>query len=106
WPTLWGSPPIRLKKITTNHVTTDLLAYLSLYSGVETMNLLDVDGGSLDASNHLANTFFNTVLPCHANSLIQLRCPARYESLWSFGSHNAGAVIGLHNLEILGMSVN
>ncbi|KAJ7115025.1 hypothetical protein C8R44DRAFT_855572 [Mycena epipterygia] len=57
-------------------------------------------------SDRLADDFFCTVLPRHANSLIELSCTAEYESGWSFGSHNVDAISDLHKLARLEMNVN
>ncbi|KAJ7809211.1 hypothetical protein B0H14DRAFT_2867617 [Mycena olivaceomarginata] len=98
--------PIKLTEITTNVVTPELFDYLNSYSGIEKLTLLDPDGGSRDKSDRLANTFFETVLPHHATSLVELSCPAGYESRFSFGTHNVDVISLLHKLESLEMSIN
>ncbi|KAF8175914.1 hypothetical protein K438DRAFT_1939535 [Mycena galopus ATCC 62051] len=97
---------IKLVEITTRVVTPELFDYLASYSGVEKLTLIFPDGGSLDESNHLADKFFETVLPVHANTLRELSCPAAYESRFSFGTHNANIISLLHGLTKLEMSVN
>ncbi|KAF7345702.1 hypothetical protein MVEN_01590200 [Mycena venus] len=111
WSELWSTlrrtnPQISLREISTNVITNQLLAYLSSYSGIEKLSLHRPDGGSLAKSDHLANSFFQTVLPQHSESLVGLACSARYESAWSFGTHNADLISNLLKLETLEMSVN
>ncbi|KAJ6477778.1 hypothetical protein C8R45DRAFT_796020, partial [Mycena sanguinolenta] len=76
---------LRLVELTTNVLTSDLLRYLSSYSGLTRLNLIRVGGGSQAESNQLADVFFLTVLPLHEDSLVEVSCTARYESRWSFG---------------------
>ncbi|KAJ7307684.1 hypothetical protein DFH08DRAFT_493158 [Mycena albidolilacea] len=114
WSRVWSTlrtksdsgPQIKLIEITTNVVTPELFAYLSSYSGIEKLSLLHPDGGSREKSDRLANTFFETVLPLHATSLVELSCPAGYESRFSFGTHNVHVISLLHKLESLEMSIN
>ncbi|KAJ7760698.1 hypothetical protein DFH07DRAFT_816426 [Mycena maculata] len=114
WADVWsrlyaetGSPrSIHLTDIHTRIITPDLFKYLASYSGIQRLTLNFPDGGSRNASNRLADTFFKTVLPRHASSLVELSCPAGYESRWSFGPHNLHAVSQLHELRSLGMSIN
>ncbi|KAF7351593.1 F-box domain-containing protein [Mycena sanguinolenta] len=75
-------------EITTNVVTQELFSYLTSFSGLEKLTLRSPDGGNLDASNRLADAFFETILPSHAESLTELSCPAAHESRFSFGTHN------------------
>ncbi|KAJ7260496.1 hypothetical protein B0H12DRAFT_375127 [Mycena haematopus] len=97
---------MRLAEITTTVVTQDLFDYLTSYSGLEKLTLRFPDGGNPNASNSLADTFFETILPHHAESLTELSCPAAYESRFSFGTHNVNAVSLLHKLTRLEMSIN
>ncbi|KAJ6459015.1 hypothetical protein C8R45DRAFT_1081561 [Mycena sanguinolenta] len=106
WRTLRSATRTRLAEITTSVVTQELFDYLTSYSGLEKLTLKFPDGGNLNESNRLADTFFETVLPCHAESLTELSCPAAYESRFSFGTHNVNVVSLLHKLTKLEMSVN
>ncbi|KAF8128495.1 hypothetical protein K438DRAFT_1888365 [Mycena galopus ATCC 62051] len=106
WLTLRRTSVRHIRDISTNVVTSHLLAYLCSYSGIEKLLLYRPDGGSLSRANLLANSFFQTVLPQHAESLVTLACSAGYESCWSFGTHNSNLVTDLLKLESLEMSVN
>ncbi|KAJ7115016.1 hypothetical protein C8R44DRAFT_881055 [Mycena epipterygia] len=108
WTMLRAVPEseIRLKNISTNIVTFDLLSYLASYSGVEKLTFDRPDGGSDDEANRLANMFFGTVLPRHVTSLVEMSCPSLYETHWSFGMHNVDAVLALHKVTSLKMTVN
>ncbi|KAJ6589291.1 hypothetical protein B0H19DRAFT_1014432 [Mycena capillaripes] len=113
WSVLWHTLRelrIPLKNIETNVVTTDLLIYLSLYSGLEKLSLEEcffrTYGGTRSESDHLADVFLQTVIPRHAESLVKLACPTIYESRWSFGPHNVDAISSLHKLTSLEMSIN
>ncbi|KAJ6479729.1 hypothetical protein C8R45DRAFT_1076574 [Mycena sanguinolenta] len=86
---------MKLTEITTNVITRELFGYLASFSGLQKVTLGSPDGGNLDASNRLADAFFETVLPRHA-----------YESRFSFGTHNVHVLLLLRNLTNLEMSVN
>ncbi|KAJ6462760.1 hypothetical protein C8R47DRAFT_95355 [Mycena vitilis] len=108
WATLWtllGARGIHLTEIATSILTPSLFAYLASYSGLQRLTLRP-DGGSRDASDRLADEFYETALMPHASSLIVLSCPAVYESRWSFGSHNAAQFAALRGLTALEVSVN
>ncbi|KAJ6459016.1 hypothetical protein C8R45DRAFT_556897 [Mycena sanguinolenta] len=110
WSVVWRtlrSTRTRLEEITTSVVTQDLFDYLTSYSGLQklTLNLKFPDDGNLEDSNRLADVFFETV-PHHAESLMELSCPAVYESRFSFGTHNVNVVSLLHRLTRLEMSIN
>ncbi|KAJ7195945.1 hypothetical protein GGX14DRAFT_376539 [Mycena pura] len=107
WRTLASTPdPPHLKDIATDCVTGDLLAYLDSYSGIETMKLVDIDAGSLERADPLADTFFNTVLPHHAQSLLALACTASHHSRWSFGAHSVESLLQLQKLRSLEVAVH
>ncbi|KAJ7094872.1 hypothetical protein C8R44DRAFT_814062 [Mycena epipterygia] len=108
WTVLQAMPgsQIRLKNISTNIVTSDLLSYLASYSGVEKLTFERPDGGSDAEAARLANMFFSAVLPRHAKSLVEMSCHAGFETQWSFGIHNVDAVAQLQNVTSLEMSVN
>ncbi|KAJ6457940.1 hypothetical protein C8R45DRAFT_1032359 [Mycena sanguinolenta] len=111
WSAIWrmlrsGPEGARSTEITTNVVTKELFDYLTSYSGLEKLTLVSPDGGNLDESNRLADTFFETVLPHHAESLTELSCAAAYESRFSFGTHNVHVISLLHKLTKLEMSIN
>ncbi|KAJ7348287.1 hypothetical protein DFH08DRAFT_865679 [Mycena albidolilacea] len=98
-----ASTRIYLKELTTSIVTPDLLAYLSSYSGVERLSL---ERGGQPKNDALADTFFNDVLTQHAQSLVELNCPACHEGRWSFRVDIADAVLQLRKLKKLHLSVN
>ncbi|KAF8149739.1 hypothetical protein K438DRAFT_1866336 [Mycena galopus ATCC 62051] len=108
WTMLHGNPhlQIHLKDISTGKVTPDLLAYLASYSGVEKLKFWGLSGGSRIQADGLADTFWTTVLPKHAKSLLELSCPAYYECHWSFGTHNVDALSALQNMKNLNVSMN
>ncbi|KAF7351563.1 hypothetical protein MSAN_01588800 [Mycena sanguinolenta] len=106
WRTLRSATRIRLTEITTSVVTQDLFDYLTSYSGLGKLKLDSPDGGSVDESDRLADSFFETVLPRHAESLTELSCPAAFESRFSFGTHNVNVVSLFHKLTKLEMSIN
>ncbi|KAF7351545.1 hypothetical protein MSAN_01587000 [Mycena sanguinolenta] len=97
---------IKPTEITTNVVTHELFDYLSSYSGLEKLTLKYPDGGNANESNRLADAFFATVLPRHAEFLTELSCPAVYESRFSFGTHDVNVVSLLRKLTRLEMSIN
>ncbi|KAJ7849608.1 hypothetical protein B0H13DRAFT_2284992 [Mycena leptocephala] len=45
-------------------------------------------------------------VPCHANTLAELVCPAYYEGTWCFGTHSIARVSQLRRLESLEMTMN
>ncbi|KAJ6502724.1 hypothetical protein C8R47DRAFT_1106563 [Mycena vitilis] len=104
WELLRGSQ-IRLTDINTSVVTPSLFTYLASYCGLQKLTLTP-DGGNREASDRLADAFYEGALASHTSSLLSLSCPAVYESSWSFGSHNAGHIASLCNLKALKVSVN
>ncbi|KAJ6457910.1 hypothetical protein C8R45DRAFT_1221691 [Mycena sanguinolenta] len=111
WSTVWNvlrdkTQCTRPVEITTSIVVEKLFDYLTSYSGITKLTLLFPDGGNVNESNRLADIFFETVLPCLAESLVELSCPAAYESRFSFGTHNVNAISLLHKLTTLEMSIN
>ncbi|KAJ6566624.1 hypothetical protein B0H19DRAFT_891977, partial [Mycena capillaripes] len=104
WRLLQGKT--QLTEVTTNVVTPELFEYLRSYTGVRKLALLHPDGGSRKKTDILAETFFETILPKHATSLVEFSCPSRFESRFSFGTHNADFISQLHGLTTLEMSIN
>ncbi|KAF7366079.1 F-box domain-containing protein [Mycena venus] len=96
---------VYLKQLMINTVTNTLLVYLKSYSGLEQLALVGGDG-SREASDRLADDFFQSVLLRHANTLVDLKVTARHEGRWSFGTHNIDSLLNLHQLKSLGVSVN
>jgi hypothetical protein len=54
----------------------------------------------------LAHFFWESAVPCHANTLAELVCPAYYEGTWCFGTHSIARVSQLRRLESLEMTMN
>ncbi|KAJ7637852.1 hypothetical protein B0H17DRAFT_1216919 [Mycena rosella] len=109
WSQLWTllrTRQIYLTDVSATYVGDEILAYLGSYSGIERLQLLWVDAGSETTSNRFADVFFETVLPRHTNSIVQLSCPALYECRWSFGAHNAHVIGRLQRVSKLEMTVN
>jgi hypothetical protein len=108
WPIL-GSRAcrgVRLRRLSTNTVTKELLTYLESYSGLQTLALVGVDAGTREASDELAETFFGGLLARHSDTLYDLAFTAGYENNWSFGGRSVDSLLGLHKLETLRVSVN
>ncbi|KAJ7115026.1 hypothetical protein C8R44DRAFT_928971 [Mycena epipterygia] len=42
----------------------------------------------------------------HVTSVVEMSCPSLYETHWSFGIHNVDAVLALHKVTSLKMTVN
>ena len=61
-------------------MSDDLLQYLSSYEGLRDLRLDRISGDN--DSNHLADTFFQEVLPRHKGSLEILHINAAYEGNW------------------------
>ncbi|KAJ6566620.1 hypothetical protein B0H19DRAFT_1257818 [Mycena capillaripes] len=108
WTKIWRllQGKTQLTEVTTSVVTPELFEYLRSYTGVQKLALLYPDGGNRDKTNLLADTFFETVLLRHATSLVELSCPASFESRFSFGTHNVDVISQLHGLVTLEMSIN
>ncbi|KAF7351594.1 F-box domain-containing protein [Mycena sanguinolenta] len=106
WSPLWRMLPIgthcmQLAELTTNRVNEGLFSHLSAYSGLRKLRLVAPDGGNLTMSDHLADIFFATVLPRHADSLVELACAAAFEGRFSFGEHNVRGILQLQKLTSL-----
>jgi len=76
-----------------------LVAYISSYSGIEKLHLQYPDEGD-------PHSFFYSVLPRHAASLVEFSCRASYECAWSFGTDMVDTLSKLHRLTHLELSVN
>ncbi|KAJ7911360.1 hypothetical protein B0H13DRAFT_2010003 [Mycena leptocephala] len=102
WSGVW-----RMLRRTANHHLKDIRAryspalfeYIASYSGIEKLELKDPDLGD-------PNIFFHHLLPLHAASLEELSCSASYECRWSFSSDTVDALLKLHRLTHLTMSIN
>ncbi|KAJ6457911.1 hypothetical protein C8R45DRAFT_1032277 [Mycena sanguinolenta] len=111
WSPLWrmlpfGTHCMQLAELATNRVSEVLFSHLSAYSGLRKLTLVAPDGGNLNMSNRLADIFFTTVLPRHADSLVELTCAAAFEGRFSFGEHNVRGILQLQKLTRLEVSVN
>ncbi|KAJ6566667.1 hypothetical protein B0H19DRAFT_1138347 [Mycena capillaripes] len=108
WTKVWNllRGKTQLTEVTTNLVTPELFDYLRSYTGLQKLALVYPNGGNRNKSNLLADTFFETVLPQHATSLVELSCPAAYEGRFSFGTHNVDVISQMHSLTTLEMSIN
>ncbi|KAJ7091710.1 hypothetical protein C8R43DRAFT_1049989 [Mycena crocata] len=103
------APPIHLIDICTDMMTADLLEYSTSYSGLKRLQYRRSYGGSREAADALADIFYDTVLPCHADSLVCLRdldALTNTGTRWGFGHHNVDTISRLQKLEILEMCVN
>ncbi|KAJ7052005.1 hypothetical protein C8F01DRAFT_1376373 [Mycena amicta] len=107
WESLPAPASTKLTSLHTDKVTHQLLRYLGSHPGLTNLHLR-VDTGTQEVSNRLADTFFSSVLPQHAVTLVELVFCATYESRWSVGAHCADAlrIIDMPNLEHLSVSVN
>ncbi|KAF8144811.1 hypothetical protein K438DRAFT_2029034 [Mycena galopus ATCC 62051] len=111
WSPLWrmlpfGTHYMQPAELTTNRVSEVLFSHLSAYSGLRKLTLVAPDGGNLNMSDLLADIFFTTVLPRHADSLVELACTAAFEGRFSFGEHNVCGILQLQKLTRLEVSVN
>ncbi|KAJ6595603.1 hypothetical protein DFH09DRAFT_143537 [Mycena vulgaris] len=94
WCAIWSllrTKEIHLKDISETTATSALLVYLGYYAGLERLALRGPSGSEIEAAQ-LSDMFFAPVLLRHAHSLVELSCPAAFESSWSFGSRAAGAI--------------
>ncbi|KAJ7115064.1 hypothetical protein C8R43DRAFT_1242425 [Mycena crocata] len=91
---------ILLKELSVTGATSRLLGYLTSYSGLEHLALSRPD------RDELAKTFFDTVLPNHADSLRTLSCRAGFEGPWCLGPHNIERILSLQRLQRVEISLN
>ncbi|KAJ6529837.1 hypothetical protein B0H19DRAFT_1193362 [Mycena capillaripes] len=82
-----------------------LLAYLDSYSGLKHLILPRLDHGHRIGDAQV-EWFFERILPRHATSLETLVCTAELEGPWGFGTCSYGAVLKLHKLLRIQMTVN
>ncbi|KAJ7743739.1 hypothetical protein DFH07DRAFT_749814 [Mycena maculata] len=94
---------IHLTEISTDILDKALLVYLASYSGLERLTIWNVGD---QESNQLADYFFGSVLPGHAQSLLELSCSATYEGKWNLDPYNAEVISQLYRLENLLLSVD
>ncbi|KAJ7327576.1 hypothetical protein DFH08DRAFT_816418 [Mycena albidolilacea] len=102
---------IHLSELHTNMMVEGLIEYISSYSALERLTIVQADdefeGRNLEQSNQRADRFFSA-LPHHQTSLFALSCGvySASEGRWSFGSHNVGVLEQLHKLRSLRINVN
>ncbi|KAF7308761.1 F-box domain-containing protein [Mycena kentingensis (nom. inval.)] len=110
WRVLTQGVLPRLKHISTNVVTPQLLRYLASFSGLESIALSGFDADSearedepSAATDLLASEFFTTSLPKHAQSITKLELSPSYEGTWCFGSEDAHkqVILAINSLEKL-----
>ncbi|KAJ7155736.1 hypothetical protein C8R46DRAFT_1041092 [Mycena filopes] len=98
---------IRLEELTTSGgVASGLLTYLASYSGLRRLKLRYSGGANLIESDRFADIFFETVLPQHVDSLVELSLSPGFEGRWSFGAHNVDILSRLRNLTHLEITLN
>ncbi|KAJ7636214.1 hypothetical protein FB45DRAFT_906140 [Roridomyces roridus] len=108
WSGIWGQlrqARVHLTELTTGIVTQEFMDYLSSYTGLKKLSLTFHDYMSRE-ENNLAEAFYARAIAPHIESLVELCCPAGYESDFSFGPHNVAVVYRFTRLRHLGMSVN
>ncbi|KAJ7606957.1 hypothetical protein DFH06DRAFT_1486676 [Mycena polygramma] len=98
WDILRKKGDRHLKEINAAYCP-ELLTYIDSYSGLERLEINHPDPGN-------PNTFFHTILPRHAATLVELSCSAGYECAWSFNSHTVDAILQLQRLTHLEVSIN
>ncbi|KAK7031942.1 hypothetical protein R3P38DRAFT_2926171 [Favolaschia claudopus] len=103
WNALRG---VHLVDLHTDQVSDDMLEYVASYSGLKRLVIKYADGQDDDDSNRLADKFYESALPRHADSLVALFCRGTWEGRWSFGPHNFEQLAMLRRLESLRMNVN
>ncbi|KAJ7817701.1 hypothetical protein B0H14DRAFT_3741711, partial [Mycena olivaceomarginata] len=102
---------IHLSELHTNMMVEGLIEYISSYSGLEHLTIVQADdefeGRNLKQSNRRADRFFSA-LPHHQTSLVALSCGgySACEGRWSFGSHKVDVLEQLHKMRVLRMNVN
>ncbi|KAJ7479877.1 hypothetical protein FB451DRAFT_1031683, partial [Mycena latifolia] len=92
---------VQLREVYVEIVDDAFLQYLASYCGVERL----VIRNCIDTAK-LAEFFWESVVPRHADTLAELVCPAYYEGAWCFGTHNIARVSRLRRLESLEMTMN
>ncbi|KAJ7173242.1 hypothetical protein C8R46DRAFT_1255212 [Mycena filopes] len=79
---------------------------LASYSGLRRLKLRYSGGANQGESDRLADVFFESVLPQHVDSLVELSLSPGFEGRWSFGAHNVDILSRLRNLTHLEMTLN
>ncbi|KAJ6598389.1 hypothetical protein DFH09DRAFT_1394595 [Mycena vulgaris] len=105
WTDVWAllrTEKIELAELSVTGGGSDaFLAYLGSYAGLKHLSLSEPEN-----TTGSADIFFAHVLPRHAASLETFRCAPGSEGRWSFGAHNANALLGLRILVTLKMSAD
>ncbi|KAJ7217290.1 hypothetical protein GGX14DRAFT_440937 [Mycena pura] len=100
---------VHLKEITAAFqlVSSDFVAYIGSYSGVEKLHLFKPgSGGAMHAElDTLARRFYNDALDKHAATLTEFCCTVEFACAWCFGSLSARTVAGLRKLRRLEMGI-
>jgi hypothetical protein len=106
WDTL-RAERIHLSELHTDMVVEGLPEYISSYSGLERLTVVNTNDEDVDLaqSDRLADKFFSA-LSHHHQSLVALSCAGAYEGRWSVGGNNVTLLEPLHKLQSLQMNVN
>jgi hypothetical protein len=92
---------VRLDSIDVNHISTTLLDYISLYSGLKKLHLAPINLKTQEQSDLAANQFYNLCLGKHTSSLEELIVMAGYEGGWCFGDQALVVISLCKKLKIL-----
>ncbi|KAF7346990.1 F-box domain-containing protein [Mycena venus] len=113
WSEIWDilrDQQVHLTELVTDTVTDELIAYLSVCSGLQRLTFRSIDSDleaeSETENDRLAGIFFDSVLPRHAHSLVQFSCFPHFECRFSFSAHNAHVISTLQRVSQLDMTVN
>ncbi|KAJ7327606.1 hypothetical protein DFH08DRAFT_333725 [Mycena albidolilacea] len=109
-PAMWDTlraERIHLSELHTDMVVEGLPEYISSYSGLERLTIVNTNDEDVDLaqSDRLADKFFSA-LSHHHQSLVALSCAGAYEGRWSVGGNNVTLLEQLHKLQSLQMNVN
>jgi len=101
WRTLAKSPDVALESITTDSITMPQLEYLASYSGLETLACAAIHIGITirNPNDQLKMFMCDEVIPCHQDTLLDLRMP--FIEGWFIDSSDIGALARCKKLRYL-----
>ena len=98
---------IHLQEIVTDDVRLPLIEYLTSFSGLRRLRLIEASYLTKPlVSNQLAIKFYERALRNHVHSLDSLDIDVSYEGNWCFASHCSGVIKNCTRLTLLKLSIN
>jgi hypothetical protein len=96
---------VRLEELSVDEVNSELMDFIASFSGLRHLALLRLSSESREASDDIAEVFFQHVLPVHCSTLRSLTLEAVYQGEWCFSEDNAFMILDCQKLGYLSIAL-